>query len=372
MTPRSLVAALGCVVSCGGAAAEPPATSAGGAAGSSGASAGGAASGGAAGAGAAGAGAAGAGAAGAGAAAGGAGGAAAGGAAAGGSGGSPASPGEDALSPDFRAWLDGHGYAAEDFARDALPGGAFGGCDVGGAPTREPVVLVHGNSDRALGGPAHGFTATRDHLLLHGYRPCELYATTWGPADASQASSQDHARATVLRVRRFVEAVLGYTGAARVDVIAHSMGVTLARLAIQGGPAADAAGAYEVGPGLGARVDAFIGIAGANRGLTACFSSSSLPTCGKIAGLYPGALVGVAVTGRSKLLDTLDASPHDEGARVHSIWSPDDELIGFGGVVWGQPTSRIPAADADHQLPGLGHLALKDETVELQRALLEP
>ncbi len=301
---------------------------------------------------------------------GGAGGEVTGGAGGGTSGGAP---GRDELSPAFRGWLDAHGYGADDFARDSLVGGAFGGCEsLSDLPQREPVVFVHGNSDRAHGGPMHGFAAARDHLLANGYRPCELYATTWGPADASQAAQQDHARLNVLRVRRFLDAVLAYTGAPRVDVVAHSMGVTLARLAVQGGQADDQSGAYEVGAPLSQRIDAFIGIAGANRGLTACYSAPSAPTCGKVAGLYPGTAAGTIVSGRSKLLDTLDAAPHDEGARVHTIWSPADEVIGFGGIVWGAPTSKIAGEDADHELPGLKHLELKDETVGLQLTLLGP
>ena len=40
-------------------------------------------------------------------------------------------------------------------------------------------------------------------------------------------------------LRAFIEAVLTYTKADKVDVISHSMGVTLARKAIQGGNSKD-------------------------------------------------------------------------------------------------------------------------------------
>ena len=38
-----------------------------------------------------------------------------------------------------------------------------------------------------------------------------------------------------MKVRKFIEAVIEYTKADKVNVIAHSMGVTLSRGAIKGG-----------------------------------------------------------------------------------------------------------------------------------------
>lgn len=40
-------------------------------------------------------------------------------------------------------------------------------------------------------------------------------------------------------LRAFVEAVIAYTGAPQVNIISHSMGVTLARKVIKGGSAQD-------------------------------------------------------------------------------------------------------------------------------------
>lgn len=67
-------------------------------------------------------------------------------------------------------------------------------------------------------------------------------------------------------------AVLDYTGAAKVDIIGHSMGVTLMRKVVQGGAASDAlaGGSYSLGGALTREVDAFVGIAGANQGLVSC------------------------------------------------------------------------------------------------------
>ena len=76
---------------------------------------------------------------------------------------------------------------------------------------------------------------SRRQFLAAGYTPAELYATTWGPADPGKAGDQVHSGEHVQRIRAFMEAVLAYTGAERLDLIGHSMGVTLARRAILGG-----------------------------------------------------------------------------------------------------------------------------------------
>ena len=92
-----------------------------------------------------------------------------------------------------------------------------------------------------------------------------------------------------------MNAVKGYTGATKVDIVTHSMGVTMMRKVIKGGAASDAldGGSYNLGSALTSSVDTFVGIAGANRGLVACYvSGPTTPTCGSTNGFYPGYLVG--------------------------------------------------------------------------------
>jgi len=275
------------------------------------------------------------------------------------------------LSVDFRDWLNNHGYAADDFARDTLSGGSFGGR---ACPSQvlahDPVVFIHGNSDRALGaGTLTGWTSSLAYFESHGYSRAELYATTWGPADANQASLQQHSKANVLRTRRFLEAVLAYTGAGKLDVVAHSMGVTLARKAILGG-SADDQGAYSVGAPLGGSIDTFVGISGANLGLTSCFAAVAVPTCDAQNGLYPGTLVGTAVIGRSAFLDNLAATSGYEGAHRYTLYSTADEIIGFGGGVYGDYTSRIPAQTAESVSSTQTHNQTKDNTAASQLSLV--
>lgn len=86
----------------------------------------------------------------------------------------------------------------------------------------QPVVFVHGNSDLALQRDSFstyqtGWGQTVASFLKEGYTAAELYATTWGPAQSSQAQQQTHNCDYVRRIRRFIEAVLAYTKASKVS-----------------------------------------------------------------------------------------------------------------------------------------------------------
>jgi hypothetical protein len=274
------------------------------------------------------------------------------------------------LTTDFRTWLTNNGYSSYDFARDDLSGGSYGGkAGAGDSVVNQPVIFIHGNSDMALGEITGqtGWTQSIEYFTANGYKSSELYATTWGPASALSSSQQYHSKEHVMKVRKFIEAVLAYTGAAKVDVIAHSMGVTLARKAIKGGTASDAlaGGSYSVGSSLTAKVDAFVGIAAANLGLTSCYQSGpTTPTCGSTNGLYPGVWNGVSVSGRSAFLNDLLATSGYEGSYRYAIHSTADEVIGYGGVVYGQYTARIPGQTGEVMFTAApyGHFNCKDLT----------
>lgn len=285
------------------------------------------------------------------------------------------------LTPHFRAWLATNGYADIDFAREDLPGGSFGG-KRGDADSlvRQPVIFIHGNSDQALGNGEPGFMTgwgpSTKAFLAHGYQTSELYATSWGPASAAAASKQYHSKEHLTRTRRFIEAVLAYTGADKVDIVSHSMGVTLGRKAVLGGHANDLAdgGDYNLGEPLTERVDAFVGIAGANLGLSACFfGGPTTPTCGTTNGFYPGALTPAGVVGRSAFLEDLNATKGFEGTRVFSIWSTVDEIIGGGDLIYGVPTSQIPGQTGEKVFATVpfGHFGLKDHTTDEQVRMVE-
>lgn len=280
----------------------------------------------------------------------------------------------------FRTWLEANGYEPTyNLIRDDLEGGSFGGkASAADTVTKQPVIFIHGNSDKAVGTGALGQTgwnASIDHFLANGYKTSELYATTWGPANAALSPYQYHSKTNVMKVRKLIEAVLAYTGASKVDIVAHSMGVTLARKAILGGSASDAleGGSYSVGASLKSKVDTFVGIAGANLGLTSCYlSGPSTPTCGSTNGLYPGYLFGFYVTGRSSFLNDLLAQSKFEGSYRYSIYSTADEVVGYGGLVYGEYTSRIPGQTGEKKYTSApyGHFNSKDLTAAVQLAMV--
>ena len=112
------------------------------------------------------------------------------------------------------------------------------------------------------------------------------------------------------------------------------------------------------------KIDTFIGIAGANLGLTACYSMPYLaPTCGTVDGFYPGA---TAWSPPSEYLDYLNKSTVKEGAHAFAIFSTYDDLIGFGDVVWGKYTSEFPTQDSfkKYESQEYTHMGLRDLTSE--------
>ena len=272
-------------------------------------------------------------------------------------------------------WLIKNGYENYDFLRDDIDGGSFGGkIDDTDEVINQPVIFIHGNSDKALGDVfgQSGWTASVDYFTSNGYTQSELYGFTWGPANALLSAQQSHTFEYVSQIRAFITAVKEYTGADKVDIIGHSMGVTLARKAIKGGYSYDTnTGTYkDLGDPLSDIVDTFVGIAGANRGLVSCYMvSGSTETCDDETGLYPGYLIwGFGPYGVSNILDDINDTQHYEGNYIYTIWSTVDEIIGYGCLVYGNYTTQIPGQNGEkvfYSTP-YGHYNLKDLTENYQ------
>lgn len=269
------------------------------------------------------------------------------------------------FSSDFRTWLNAHGYGKYDFAKGALP--AFGGRSSSGEKlTNEPVIFIHGN-----GGSAADWNNSVQSFAAKGYKPSEMYAMTWGSGKLADVGFNTHTAKFETEVRAFIQAVKEYTGAKKVDIVSHSMGVTLARKAIEGGAGKGSDGSYNLGKPLTNAVDSFVGIAGANRGLTSTFELPATPAANRVDGFYPGVLTPFGVVGQSEFLKDINSKQHYEGQHVYSIWSPVDEVVNAGaplggGLVYGVPTSRIPGQDGEKVYTLLGHFGLKDVTGDEQ------
>ncbi|GAA2479358.1 triacylglycerol lipase [Streptomyces longisporus] len=108
------------------------------------------------------------------------------------------------------------------------------------AATHDPIVFVHG-----LSGDASSWNDWVADFEADGYSSSELYAWSydWGQSNATTAQ----------QLATEVKNVLAKTGASKVDIVAHSMGVLSSRY-------------YLKNLGGTAYVDDFVSVAGVNHG----------------------------------------------------------------------------------------------------------
>ncbi len=122
---------------------------------------------------------------------------------------------------------------------DASLGTPLIGFGAPGAVTRTPVIFVHGNNDTPFSTDCNGYgrvQAMAQYFADSGYSTSELWALGYQgtqcdlidhPTNRSSFAHTDEAN--VPDLRQFIQAVLKYTGAKEVDVVGHSLGVTLTR-----------------------------------------------------------------------------------------------------------------------------------------------
>jgi pimeloyl-ACP methyl ester carboxylesterase len=126
--------------------------------------------------------------------------------------------------------------AIEDASLTDTPLIGFGAA---GPVTRTPVILIHGNNDTPFPtacNPYGRVQALAQFLADNGYSTSELWGIGYQgdqcdlPADQTRRSSIAHTNAAnVPDLRRFIRAVMAFTGAKQVDIVGHSLGVTIAR-----------------------------------------------------------------------------------------------------------------------------------------------
>ncbi len=261
----------------------------------------------------------------------------------------------------FKTWLQNNGYS--DLASIEGWGGKqySSDCDA----YYQPVIFIHGNGDYA-----QDWDDVRDDYLEGNgsdvyYYPSELYAIGYGDKGALNASYNHHKADHMQRIRRLIAAVKAYTGATKVDVVTHSLGVTISRKAIKGGYAyntADRSGtAIYLGSSISSNIDTFVGIAGANRGLNSCGTwpaNISTDTC--------------EANGLSKSNPFLNdlGTGGSEGSYTFSIKSWVDEVVCATGTCYvdGQHSSYINGEDGTHEYSSYpyGHFNSKNYSADYQ------
>jgi pimeloyl-ACP methyl ester carboxylesterase len=162
------------------------------------------------------------------------------------------------------------GFGTFDDASLGIPVIGFGGA---GSATRTPVIFLHGNGgtpyDTGCGMWPARIQAMAQYFADAGYSPSELWALGYQGTQCdlidhpANNSSLEHTNtANVSDLRRFVSAVLTSTGAKKVDIVAHGMGVTLTREWVRQD------GAQKL-------VRRFVAIEGPNGGMITCSPSPS-------------------------------------------------------------------------------------------------
>lgn len=128
------------------------------------------------------------------------------------------------------------GFPVIEDASLAKPVIGFGAA---GPVTRTPVIFLHGNNDTPFPtacSPYGNARAFAQYLADNGYATSELWGLGYQGDQCNLAADQTNRsriahtnQANVPDLRRFVAAVLAFTGAKQVDIVGHSLGVTLAR-----------------------------------------------------------------------------------------------------------------------------------------------
>ncbi|RJG03854.1 alpha/beta fold hydrolase [Noviherbaspirillum sedimenti] len=202
------------------------------------------------------------------------------------------------------------------------------------------VVLVHGNT-----AYPSSWNNTVAELKSRGYVDSQLYRPSWGSKTNAGSNSHDSTNTGV--VKSALQSALAASCTGKIDVIGHSMGVTLAMKAIN-------ELAYS------GKVNSFIGVAGAQHGLNSC-------------GVYPYNVWSATCGSAGLSIDSpliVSVKNKRYGTKMYSIKSWMDEIVCMGSCyVWGSHTSNIDMQNASYDY-ALGHFGLQSYTTIKQADLI--
>ena len=156
------------------------------------------------------------------------------------------------------------------------------------APAHDPILFVHGwHAD------ASTWSTMVKRFRGDGWTSAELASWSYRTSQSNVTTAQ--------QIAAKVDSILAATGAARVDIVSHSMGALSARY-------------YVRNLGGAAKVDAWISLGGTNYGTTTAYTCTSTP-CKE---MWP----------TSNFIERLNAGDDSPGAVRYATWrSPCDEVI---------------------------------------------
>jgi triacylglycerol lipase len=202
------------------------------------------------------------------------------------------------------------------------------------------VVMVHGNT-----ASPSAWNNTVSTLKGRGYVDAQIYRPNWG--SKTNAGSNDHNATNTSVVKNSITAAYASSCTGKIDVIGHSMGVTLAMKAIN-----------ELA--YAGKVNSFVSVAGAQHGMNSC-------------GVYPFNVLTATCGANGLSIDSpLIQSVRGKryATKMYSIKSWVDEIICIGSCyVYGWHTSNIDMQNASYDY-ALGHFGLQSSTTSKQADLI--
>jgi triacylglycerol lipase len=193
-----------------------------------------------------------------------------------------------------------------------------GGGDGADASHVDPILFVHGYTSNAA-----TWNTVISRFQADGWESNRLFAYTFSSSQSNATVAQ--------AISQRVNEIKAATGAAKVDIVTHSMGGLSSRY-------------YLKNLGGTANVDDWVSIAGPNHGTTWAYGCFFFSPCNQ---MLPG----------SSFLNQLNSGDETPGAVSYATWwSPCDELIN-------PDTSTILSGATNTQTSCLSHSGIKDSAV---------